>query len=102
MTKLREMAEECALKYGAMLKPRTDGLPITFANLKAVAEVSASCGFTDGFRAAIELAAQIADNEGRSNAENPFIDPMEYGRRRGINWASEWIARKTRALGGEG
>ncbi len=59
-------------------------------------------GYTEGRRDMAEEAAKIASEEGGVNLENPFVDPVEYGRRKGIHWASEWIERKIRALAAGG
>jgi len=49
-------------------------------------------------RDALEEAVAVANEEGRTNVENPAIDMYEMARRSGIRWCGDWTARKIRSL----
>lgn len=55
-------------------------------------------GYLAGAKAALEMAANIAEDCGRSNVENPAIDAFERMRRIGIRWCGEWTAKRIRAI----
>lgn len=48
MESVSEAAEEYCLRMGALIRERSDGLPTTLKNLKAIAEVNAKEGFLAG------------------------------------------------------
>lgn len=58
--------------------------------------------FLAGAAWAFERAAQVAEDCGTTNVENPAIDMFERMRRQGIRWCGEWVAQRVRALAGGG
>jgi predicted DNA-binding transcriptional regulator YafY len=66
------------------------------ADRKLQARIAAA--LTAARREAIEECAKVAEDEGRTNVENPAIDMLEHARRQGIRWCGEWAANRIRAL----
>jgi hypothetical protein len=49
-------------------------------------------------REAIEEAAKVAEDCGKTYGDNLAIDSFERSRRTGIRWCGEWAANRIRAL----